>query len=223
MDGARGDRGGPGWTARPGENGGAAPVVLELGARLVPRLVIGGAVAVLLGVALLLALGSGAASTTPEDSGPASAIAFVIGGVVVLFGVFCLWAAHRGRGARIVVDADGLRREPVDRGGWALGWQDLERVGVSISRWAPPRAVATVGRGERMGRIVLVARDPARPAAREALARLPKGDEPEPWTHRVTLGTNADWHRAAADGLRRFAGDRYVPPRERDVFRRRYT
>lgn len=198
-------------------------VVLELGARLVPRLLIAGVLAVALGVALLVALLGGTAQTTPEGDDAAVAIGLVISALVVLFGVFCLWAARRGLGARLVIDAAGLRREPVRRGGWALGWHDLDRVGTSLVRWAPPRAVATFGRGERMGRIVLVAREPADPGTRVALRRLPAGDEPEPWTHRVTLGTDADWHAAADGGLRRFAGDRYVPPQERDVLRRRYS
>lgn len=200
-----------------------APVVLELGARLVPRLLIAGVVAVVLGIALVVGMLSGAAETRPEGDGAAATIGLVIGAAIVLFGVFCLWGVRRGLGARLVIDADGLRREPVRRGGWALAWRDLERVGVSVVRWAPPRAVATIGRGERMGRIVLAVRDADDPAGRAALRRLPAGDEPAPWTHRVTLGTDADWHAAADEGLRRFAGDRHVPRQERDVLRRRYS
>lgn len=196
-------------------------VVIDLGARLVPRLLVGGVVCVALGLALIVGLATEIVRPAEDGDTGAYAIGLGIGAVVVLFGLFCLWAAHRGTGARLVIDAGGLTRE--GSRGWRLAWEDLDRVGVSVLRWNPPRSVATVGRGDRMGRIVVAPARPADPAVAAELARLVPGDEPEPWTHRVTLGTNAHWIAAADEGLRRFAGQRYAGRAERDVLRRRYS
>ena len=64
---------------------------------------------------------------------------------------------------------------------------------------------------------------PPAPAVAEALTRLRRGDVPEPFTHWVTLGTNADWIAAADEALARFAGERYVARSERETLRRRYS
>jgi hypothetical protein len=198
-------------------------VVIDLGARLVPRLVLAGVVVVAVGLALLVGLATETLTTTEEGDTGAYVVGLVIGVVIVLFGLFCLWAASRGVGARLVIDASGLTREPAGRRGWTIAWEDLERVGVSVLRWNPPRSVAAFGRGDRMGRIVVVAARPEDAHVADVLAKLVPGDEPEPWTHRVTLGTNRDWIDAADEGLRRFAGERYAGRAERDVLRRRYS
>ena len=213
MDGA--DRG-----ATTDGTGGTAPLVIALGARLVPRLLLAGGVLVVVGAGL--AVGMVGQADDASGSTATSVIGFAIAAVVVLFGLLCLWAAVRGRGARLVVDAVGVRRE-ARTGAWALGWTDLTAVGLVTTVWAPPRSAATFGRGERTGRIAVAVREPPAPAVAEALIRLRRGDVPEPFTHWVTLGTNADWIAAADEALARFAGERYVARSERETLRRRYS
>jgi hypothetical protein len=196
--------------------------VIDVGARAVPRLLVGGVVAVLLGVVVGLLLVRQAGDPSAEDSTGVLVIGFTITALIVLFGLFCLWGAYRGVGVRFVLDGEGLRRD-APTGAWALAWDDLESVGLSITIWSPPRAVTAYGRGQRTGRITLVASDPADPRVAAALRRLRTGDEPDPWTHWVTLGTNREWIAAADEALGRLAGGRYAGTHERRTFRRRYS
>jgi hypothetical protein len=193
----------------------ADAVCIDLGGRLVYRLLI--LAAGLAAVGLLLLVGATSGELRVEGGSTAVAIAASIGALLVLFGFLCLYAAYRGVGVRLVIDADGLAREGRSRT-WRIRWQDLDAVGVSVLRWMPPRATNSIGRGERMGRIVLA---PAHDLG--DLYGVREGDEPEPWARYVTLGANADWITAAQDGLQRFAGERYAGTHERDVLRRRYT
>lgn len=193
----------------------ADAVSIDLGGRLVYRLLI--LAAGLAAVGLLLLVGATSGELRVEGGSTAVAVAASIGGLLVLFGFLCLYAAYRGVGVRLVIDADGLAREGRSRT-WRIRWEDLDGVGVSVLRWMPPRMTNTIGRGERMGRIVLA---PARDLG--GLYGVREGDEPEPWERYVTLGANADWVAAAQDGLQRFAGERYAGTHERDVLRRRYT
>lgn len=190
-------------------------VSLDLGGRLVYRLLLGAAA--LVAVGLLLLVGAMSGELRVEGGTAAVAVAASIGGLLVLFGFLCLYGAYRGVGVRLVIDAEGIAREGRSRT-WRIPWDDLDAVGVSVLRWAPPRATNSVGRGERMGRIVLA---PTRDLG--DLYGVRRGDEPEPWTHYVTLGANADWVAAAERGLERFAGERYRGAQERDVLRRRYS
>jgi hypothetical protein len=190
-------------------------VCIDLGGRLVYRLLIGAAG--LVAVGLLLLVGATSGEVGSEGGSAVVAIAASIGGLLVLFGFLCLYAAYRGVGVRLVIDADGLAREGRSRA-WRIRWNDLDAIGVSVLRWMPPRATNPVGRGERMGRIVLA---PARDLG--DLYGVRRGDEPEPWTRYVTLGANADWVAAAQEGLERFADERYAGTAERDVLRRRYS
>jgi hypothetical protein len=193
----------------------ADAVTIDLGARLVYRLLLGAAG--LIGVGLLLLVGATSGELRVEGGTAAVAVAASVGGLLVLFGFLCLYAAYRGVGVRLVIDAEGIAREGRSRT-WRIRWDDLEAVGVSVLRWMPPRATNPVGRGERMGRIVLAPADDL-----GDLYGVRQGDEPEPWTRYVTLGVNADWVAAAQDGLERFAGERYAGTTERDVLRRRYS
>jgi hypothetical protein len=193
----------------------ADAVSIDLGGRLVYRLLLGAAG--LIAVGLLLLVGATSGELRVEGGSAAVAIAASIGGLLVLFGFLCLYGAYRGVGVRLVIDAGGIAREGRSRT-WRIAWDDLDAAGVSVLRWMPPRATNPVGRGERMGRIVLA---PARDLG--ALYGVRQGDEPEPWTHYVTLGANADWVAAAEQGLERFAGERYRGAQERDVLRRRYS
>ncbi|MGX6447937.1 hypothetical protein ACVU7I_07715 [Patulibacter sp. S7RM1-6] len=188
-------------------------VSIDMGGRLAVRLAVVGAVALVLGVALLAGVVGGAVT----NEGGGAVIAALVGSFVVLFGGLCLYGTYRGRGVRLVIDRDGIARQ-APRGGWRIAWAQLDRVGVSVVRWELPRATNSIGAGERMGRIVLAPNGDLGP-----LYGLRTGDEPEPWTHRVTLGAQTDWIDAADAGLRRFAGERYVPLAERPVLRRRYS
>lgn len=193
----------------------ADAVCIDLGGRHVYRLLIGAAG--LVAVGLLLLVGATSGEVRSEGGSATLAIAASIGGLLVVLGFLCLYAAYRGVGVRLIIDADGLAREGRSRT-WRIRWHDLEGVGVSVLRWMPPRATNPVGRGERMGRIVLA---PARDLG--DLYGVRQGDEPEPWTRYVTLGTSADWIAVAQEGLERFAGERFAGTHERDVLRRRYS
>jgi hypothetical protein len=197
------------------DTGARDAVRIDLGGRLVSRLLLGAAAFIAVG--LLLLVGATSGELRVEGGTAAVAIAAAIGGVIVLLGFLCLYGAYCGVGVRLVIDADGIAREGRTRA-WRIRWEDLESVGVSVLRWMPPRMANPVGRGERMGRIVLA---PVRDLG--GLPGLRQGDEPEPWTRYVTLGANADWVDAAETGLERFGGDRYAGRHERDVLRRRYS
>jgi hypothetical protein len=199
---------------------GGAPLTLEIGRRLVPWVLLAGALGVAGGGALGIAILGGGAET--PGSGAGSAIGGVIAAAVIAFGLFCLWAAYRGAGARMVLDVDGLHWRSVSRS-WSLRWEDLDGVGLVVTTWSPPRALVTFGHGERTGRIVVRPRDADDPAVRNALRVMRVGDVPEPWTHWVTLGTNRDWIAAADEALGRLAGARYAGITERETFRRRYS
>ncbi|MDO9407107.1 hypothetical protein [Patulibacter sp.] len=206
---------------RPGA-GVPAPLTIDVGARAVPRLLAGGLVAVPLGLVVGGLLVRQAGDPSAENGPGVLVIGFVIAALIVLFGLFCLWGAHRGTGVRLVLDEEGFRREGPTRS-WSLRWSDLERVGLSITVWSPPRAVTAYGRGQRTGRIVLAPRDPDDPRVAAVLGLLRVGDEPDPWTHRVSLGTNREWIASADEALGRLAGERYAGVHERETFRRRYS
>jgi hypothetical protein len=193
----------------------ADAVTIDLGGRLVFRLLLGAAAFV--GVGLLVLVGATTGEVRVEGGDAAVAVGAGMGGSLLLLGFLCLYAAYRGVGVRLVIDAAGIAREGRSRT-WRITWDELEAVGVSVLRWMPPRATNGVGRGERMGRIVLA---PAGDLGE--LYGVRQGDEPEPWTRYVTLGANADWVAAAQGGLERFAGERYAGTHERDVLRRRYS
>lgn len=200
--------------------GAPAPLTIDVGARAVPRLLVGGLVAVPLGLVVGWLLLQQAGDPSAEDGPGVLALGFTIAAIIVLFGIFCLWGAHRGTGVRLVLDEEGFRREGPTRA-WSLRWADLERVGLSITVWSPPRAVTAYGRGQRTGRIVLAPRDPDDPRLAAALGLLRVGDEPDPWTHWVALGTNREWIASADEALGRLVGERYAGVHERETFRRR--
>lgn len=193
----------------------ADAVTIDMGGRLVYRLLLGAAG--LGAIGLLLLVGATTGEMRVEGGTAAVAVAASMGGLLLAFGFLCLYGAYRGVGVRLVIDTDGIAREGRSRT-WRIAWDDLDAVGVSVLRWMPPRATNSIGRGERMGRIVLA---PARDLG--GLYGLRQGDEPEPWTRYVSLGSNADWIAEAHGGLERFAGERYRGATERDVLRRRYS
>lgn len=197
-------------------------LVLDLGRRLVPRLLLAGVALVVVGLVVGVLVAKGSADAPEDDAVAGYVIGLGIAGLIVVFGVLCQWAAHRGTGLRLILDREGLHWRSPSRS-WTLRWEDTEHVALVVSVWAPPRAAATFGRGERTGRIVVAPRDPDAPAVAEALRRMRTGDVPEPGTHWVTLGTNADWIAAADEALGRLVGERYAGLSERETFRRRYS
>ncbi|WP_210493240.1 hypothetical protein [Patulibacter sp. SYSU D01012] len=190
-------------------------VVIDLGRR-------GARVLGTAAVALVL-VGGGIAWVAATDAGATDGtgvrIAMVgVGALLLLFGVLCGVVAVKGRHAGLVVDGDGIAWRGAN-GAWRLRWDEIERAGVSALDWKAHRTQPIPVR-EKMVRLVLQL-----PPAVAATARpgLRAGDEPEPWTHRVTLGTAKGVAEQLDAGLRRFAGERYGGLVERGVWRRRYS
>jgi hypothetical protein len=178
------------------------PVVIDIGRRDVRRVLIGGAVAGVLGVAALV----GAVTAYADGEGVGGTIGLVIG--LAFTGITLGAIVNRKRISRprkLVLEAPGVRWDDPAGAPWAVAWQELGAVRISRTRERVFHPADSVVR-KTMVRLDLLPADPPAFQARHAdMAHLARQDG----AYRLPLGDAAGVVRVIEGAVLGFAPHLY--------------
>ncbi|GAA2684463.1 MULTISPECIES: hypothetical protein [Actinosynnema] len=177
------------------------PVVIDVGTRDTRKALIGGVVALVLGVMALV----GAVSAYGDGEFGGGTIALVIGVVFTGIGILPIITWKKlSRPRKLVFEAPGVRWDDPQGAAWAVGWVELGAV--SVSRTKEPIVSPSNLVRRTMVRLDLFPADPAGFAARHPqMARLALPDG----RYRLPLGDSAGLIPVMDGALRQAAGPRY--------------